>query len=320
MNFASQHFVIIRRLNLLSVVIATYNSAQTIHHTLSSIFLNDYPNDLFEVIVVDGGSIDNTTSISNKFPVRIYSCPNTSVGFRRNLSIKESKGEIICCTDADIIVPKDWLRKISDYFHKHPKVGGIGGPLLPPHDSQNEIQKYTGELYFEDQDFPERSTKIETLEYRTLLPTANSAFRKDVLVCVGGFPEDSFLGTIDMPLMWKLVSKGHRLMFLPDLQVIHLGFPITLSGVFRQQFKWGKNKGILKRKYLSPPPKGIIDDLKGKAYPYFQVTKAFFRCISPIHRPKKKELLRFCHYTSYYFASIYGQGIRLKNGIQQRLY
>jgi len=301
---------------LLSVTIATYNSARTIRHTLSSIFSSNYPKDLFEVVIVDGGSIDHTIDIAKEFPVRIYSHPNTSVGFRRNLSIKESKGEIICCIDSDIIVPNNWLRKISEYFRNHPEVDGVGGPLVPPFHSQNEIQKYTGELYFEDQGFPTRITRIETLEYKTLLPTANSAFRKEVLISVGGFPTYSFLFTIDMPLMWKLVSEGYRLMFLPDLWVIHLGFPTTLSGVLRQQFKWGKNKSILRRKYPAGG-NGIIDCLKGKVYPYFQVTKAFFRLMSPFHYPKKKELLRFCHYISYHFGRIYGRGINLNNSIQQ---
>jgi cellulose synthase/poly-beta-1,6-N-acetylglucosamine synthase-like glycosyltransferase len=264
------------------------------------------------VLIVDGGSIDHTLDIAKKFPVRIYSRPNTSVGFRRNLSIKEAKGEIICCIDSDIVVPNDWLRNISDYFHEHPEVDGVGGPLFPPSNSLNEIQKYTGELYFEDQSCPTRITRIDTLEYKTLLPTANSAFRKDILTSVGGFPEYSYLFTIDMPLMWKLVGEGYRLMFLPDLGVIHLGFPTTLPGVLKQQFKWGKNKTILRRKYPYRT-NNIVENLKEKVYPTFQITKILFNLISPFHYPKKKELLRFCHYTSFQLGRLYGRGAKLNN-------
>lgn len=298
---------------MLSVSIATFNSAQTLRYTLSSIFSNDRPKDLFEVLIADGGSTDDTSTIAREYPVRFLSRPNTSVGFRRNLSIKESKGEIICFTDSDIVVPREWLKKIHDYFQRHPKVDGVGGPLFPPSTSQNEIQKYTGELYFEDQACPKNITRINTLEYATLLPTANSALRKEALISVGLFPESSLLGTIDMPLMWKLVSRGNRLMFLPDLEVVHLGFPTGLMGVVRQQFKWGTNKGILKGEYRFPPPSTFKGYLKKQAYPYFQLSKAFLKFLSPSNRPRKKELVRICHYVSFNLGQIYGRGIKLED-------
>jgi glycosyltransferase involved in cell wall biosynthesis len=294
------------------VTIATYNSAQTIHDALSSIFSSDYPAKSFEVVIADGGSSDGTLDIAKRFPVRIYSRPNASVGSRRNLSIRESKGEIVCCVDSDIVVPNDWLRKISDYFDQHPEVDGVGGPLFPPSDSKNDIQKYTGELYFEDQRCPTQITQIDTLEYQTLLPTANSAFRKEVFLSVGGFPEYPYLFTIDMPLMWNMVSKNCLLMFLPDLAVVHLGFPTTLSGVVKQQFRWGKNKTILRKKY---PYKisNIVQNLKAQAYPTFQIAGAFISLISPFKYPKKKELLRFCHYTSFHLGRLYGRGAKLSS-------
>lgn len=135
---------------MLSISIATFNSAATLRHTLSSIFANDYPKDLFEVVLADGGSNDDTSTIAGEYPVRVLSRPHASVGFRRNLSVRESKGDIICFTDSDTIVPRDWLQKISSYLQSHPEVDGIGGPLLPPSTSRNDIQKYTGELYFEE--------------------------------------------------------------------------------------------------------------------------------------------------------------------------
>ena len=264
-------------------------------------------------MVADGGSTDDTIDIAKTFQVRIYHSPKASVGFRRNQSIRESRGKFICFTDSDIVVPDDWLRKISDYFQRHPDVDGVGGPLLPPPTCRNEIQKYTGELYFEDQACPTSATRIDTLEYATLLPTGNCALRKDVLISVGGFPEHPLLGTIDMPLMWKLVRKGNRLVFLPDLQVIHLGFPSTITGVMKQQFKWGKNKGILRREYGLRSPTTFKAYLKKKAYPYFQVSRALLNLTSPFNRQKKKELVRICHYVPYHLGQMYGQRIKLED-------
>lgn len=295
----------------LSVSIATNNSAQTLQYTLSSIFSNNYPAGFFEVVIADKGSRDNTVEIAKRFATKVCVHPNMSVGFRRNLSIRESKGEIICFTDSDIIVPPDWLGRISDYFNIHPDVDGVGGPILPPPNSQNEIQKYTGDLYVEDQHCPTNITKIDTLEYATLLPTANMAVRKSALMSVGGFPEQPSLVTIDMPLMWKLVRKGHKLVFLPDWKVIHLGFPTTLAGVMRQQYRWGKNKGILDRRYRPPSQDTLQGYLKAKAYPFLTISRAFANLFSPLKRPKKKELLRLCHYMAYYLGENVGHGIKV---------
>ncbi len=298
---------------MLSVSIATNNSAKTLHYTLSSIFSNDYPKDLYEVILVDKGSRDKTVEIARKFLTKVCIHPNTPVGFRRNLSVRESKGDIICFTDSDIIVPPDWLKKISDYLGRHPDVDGVGGPILPPPKSQNEIQKRTGDLYVEDQGCPTEISKIDTLEYATLLPTANMAVRRSAFESVGGFPEQHSLMTIDIPLMWKLVKKGHKLVFLPEWKVIHLGFPTTLTGVMEQQYRWGKNKGILDRRYRPPSQNSLKGYLKAKAYPFLVVSRAFINLFSPLSHPKKKDLLRVCHYVAYYFGETVGHGIKVED-------
>ena len=74
-----------------------------------------------------------------------------------------NKGNIICYTDSDIVLPNDWLANIFSYFNNHPEIDGVGGSILPPIQAQNEIQKFTGELYLEDQGLPEKIATIETL-------------------------------------------------------------------------------------------------------------------------------------------------------------
>ena len=67
-----------------SVVIPAYNEEKTISETIESISASDYPEDKFEIIVVDDGSRDNTLKIAEKFQsdkVKIFYKENGGKGF-----------------------------------------------------------------------------------------------------------------------------------------------------------------------------------------------------------------------------------------------
>ena len=53
---------------------------------------------------------------------------------KRNLGVKEAKGEILVFLDDDAYPQKDWLDNVSKYF-KNNKIGIVGGPNLTPKDS-----------------------------------------------------------------------------------------------------------------------------------------------------------------------------------------
>jgi glycosyltransferase involved in cell wall biosynthesis len=234
---------------LLSVVIAALNNEATIGRTLSSVSSNKFPKDNFEVILVDNGSTDNTVQVAKRYPVKIYSYAKRGQGAARNFGVTKARGEIICFTDSDVVVAEDWLERISDFFRNHPYADGVGGPIFAPlREHVNDLQKLEGELYAKTHDFPKCMMKCEFREKRNALYSANCAYRRNVLVSSGGFDE-SGLDAVDIDLCWKLILRGKRLMFDPELKAFHLGFPSSLKGVFKQQFRWGESEARLKMKY-----------------------------------------------------------------------
>lgn len=240
-----------------SIIIPALNSATTIDHCLSSIFSADSSNEPFEVLIVDGGSKDKTVEIAQKYPVKVLTCKERGIGPARNLGLREARGEIVCYTDSDCVIEKAWLPKISSFFRKNPEVDGVGGLVLWYSEGATKLQRLSGKIFAESMDFPRREAKTTVGSFYGILVDANCAYKRQVLLEAGGFPEPVGLGH---ELSWKLAQEGKTLVFNPDLKVFHI-FPSTLRGLFRQHFRWGMYMSVLERKY------GLT--LRGLAYlPY----------------------------------------------------
>ncbi len=104
----------------ISIIIATLNNQETIERNLSSIEAQIYNN--YEIIIIDGGSKDNTLEISKKFNFKNIKFKNQvskGVYGAFNEGIKLSIGEIIIILNADdFFSDKQSLKIISDEFQK----------------------------------------------------------------------------------------------------------------------------------------------------------------------------------------------------------
>jgi len=116
------------KLLFVSIVVPARNEEKNIQSCIESIMANKYPKDMYEVIVVDDRSTDNTgitlkslqSSYSNLFIETI-----TENTIHRNLKgkpgalqvgIETAKGEIVMMTDADCIVNENWIESITQCF------------------------------------------------------------------------------------------------------------------------------------------------------------------------------------------------------------
>jgi len=238
---------------LLSVVISSYNSVETISHTLASLLRNDFPKSRYEVIIADGGSTDGTLEEVRRFPVRVVSCRRRGIGAGRNTGVAEASYDVICFVDSDCLVPFDYLRRISEYFDFHPEVDGIGGPVLPwLYKGVNDWSRFIEEIYFEACEFPTEETTIGPREevWTHTLKGPNFAFRKAALVSVGGF-EETMRGE-DIEICCRLVENGKELRFVPDMKVFHY-IVGDLCKIFKHSFLWGVDCMALRRKYPETP-------------------------------------------------------------------
>jgi len=108
---------------LVSFCIPTLNNERTIRECMESIQAQEYPR--IEIVIVDGGSIDETTQIAKEYTNLIFE-DKGPLGSARQTSIEHSSGKILALFDSDIIIPhKMWLRNALSYFNYSEKVSTV---------------------------------------------------------------------------------------------------------------------------------------------------------------------------------------------------
>ncbi|MBI5465251.1 glycosyltransferase, partial [Candidatus Gottesmanbacteria bacterium] len=160
----------------ISFITTVLNEEKTIENLLNSLMEQTRMPD--EIIIVDGGSKDNTVAkIAQE--VRYYVFPGANRARGRNEAIKKAKGEIIAISDAGCVLDKNWLKNITKPFN-NPKVDVVAGYYQPV--TRNIFEKclacYTCVM-------PDR------LASENFLPSSRSiALRKTAWQAVSGYPED----------------------------------------------------------------------------------------------------------------------------------
>lgn len=162
-----------------SLIVTVYNEEATIVPFLDSIV--SQTKKPYEVIIVDGGSKDNTVEIINNYKkinvVVFKKKGNRSVG--RNEGIARASGDISVISDAGCILDKNWVLEITRPFSDK-KIEVVAG-----------YYKGSAQTLFQRCLVPYVLVMPENVDKEHFLPASRSmAFRKKVWEKIGGFPED----------------------------------------------------------------------------------------------------------------------------------
>lgn len=108
-----------------SVVIPAYNEEKFMSRTFESLLSQDDSD--FELIVVDNNSTDNTVKLAKKYGAKVIVEKKQGVIFSRQAGFLKAKGEIVATTDADTVLPENWISTIKKNFKKNSKLALFGG-------------------------------------------------------------------------------------------------------------------------------------------------------------------------------------------------
>jgi glycosyltransferase involved in cell wall biosynthesis len=182
----------------ISVIVPTLNEEKYLPRCLKSL-VNQTWDRPFEVLVVDGGSTDETVRVAKRYADKVLVKPKSPVGAARNLGAKAARGDILAFIDADTIANPQWLSSVDEAFRENPTIVGLTGPTLP----------YDGHLS------DSITYRLWTIYLQRLLlylemPHVigfNCAYRRGPFLSVGGFDENSVMSE-DIKLAHKIRRYG----------------------------------------------------------------------------------------------------------------
>lgn len=266
-----------------SVIIPTYNRSGLLKLTLITLLNQDVSNEIFEVIVVDDGSTDDTKIVVEEFSNRlnikyIYQSNN---GFRaaaaRNLGIVNSEGDICIFIDSGILLSKSAIKKNVKSHSSDVDYAVIG--YMYGFDEYNENKEYLLDLnidvYKIDEYFKilEHDNVFDLREslYRelgddltkwpapwTVFWTGYLSVKRDNLIKVGMFDENfTSWGGEDIDLGLALLTNNIKIVLNRNLKSIHYPHDKSRKTISKDELK-NKRKYIHK-KYNLKSTEAYID-------------------------------------------------------------
>jgi GT2 family glycosyltransferase len=239
---------------IVTVVVAVRNEEANIGKCLTSILSSNLPRDEFEIIVVDGESLDSTAEIAERFPVRLLGNQKQSASAGRNIGIGDAHGDLVAFTDGDCEVDKNWLPGLVRALQSaESRVAGAGGPLYTPTYS-GRLEKMVGlaQATFLGSGMSVQGFVFKTPRFVESISNSNAVYRKGVLTGVGGFDERFGKGQ-DAELNYRIRKDGKSLfVYVPDAIVFHHRRK-TARGIWIQYFEYGMGMAHVTRKHRRVP-------------------------------------------------------------------
>jgi peptidoglycan/xylan/chitin deacetylase (PgdA/CDA1 family)/glycosyltransferase involved in cell wall biosynthesis len=193
-----------------SVVIPAFNEEELLPNCLAALRAQEYAGEI-ELLVVDNASTDGTARVARSYGATVVHEPARGYGNALVRGFDAAQGDIIACTDADSIVPRDWISTLVREYECQSDVVAIGGDI-----------EYTS---------PRLKTRLLT---RFLIPFinridrgnpagphlwgANMSVRRRAFIAVGGW-NPKFSLQADSELSERLRGVG-RVVILESLRVL----------------------------------------------------------------------------------------------------
>ncbi len=213
-----------------SVVICTRNRSRQLLEACQAVARIDYPEDLWEVLIVDNSSTDDTLEVAHGFAaehsdlVRVVVEKELGLSAARNAGIRHTQGDIVAFIDDDAIPEAGWLKALAEALQL-PSAMAAGGPVDPIF--AGDLPAWLDERYLPYMTVWDLGAERQELKYNEYPRGANVAFRRDALRRYGNFSTHlgrkgkSLLSCEEIELCLRLERGGGKIFYVPGARVGH---------------------------------------------------------------------------------------------------
>lgn len=215
------------------VIVPIHNEEHVITKTLNSLLESSYP---IHILLVDDGSTDNTVKVLTPYlkkynNIKLLTQKNAGKSTALNKAIANSQNEILVCIDADTIIPPNTIGHLVKHFSNN-KVAAVSGNLrvinltnwltIIQDIEYISISNYEREIF-------------EKINGIVILPGAIGAFRRSVMVELGGYSTNHI--TEDLDIVVRLKEKQFIILNSKESEG-YTEAPQTLNMYLRQRVRW----------------------------------------------------------------------------------
>lgn len=223
---------------MVSVIIPMLNEEEFIAPCLDSVLKNDYPHNRLEVLVIDGGSTDNSVAIVQKYTsrypfIKLINNPKKIQACALNIGLAKARGAIIIRMDAHTVYEADYIRQCVGLLQSN-RADNIGG-----------VQRPVGTNYMTNVIALATSSPFGTGDAKFRYATKEAyvdtvylgAWYKKTLEQLGGFNEEWVINE-DYELNYRLRAAGGRILLSPQIRCWYY-VRGSLGKLARQYFRYG---------------------------------------------------------------------------------
>ena len=215
-----------------SIIVPAHNESKNIATCLKHIHASRYPVELYEVIVIDDGSTDDTAKIVKSFKdVKLLYTHHKGKSAALNFGIKYCKHELILMIDADTMLHPDALQKLVLPF-KDESVGATIGTYKVGN-RKNMLTAFQAIEYSYNNLIRMGFSRV--FHDSVWFYGAMSCYRKSALDQSGYMFSDTL--TEDMDVAIRLQNKGYNIIHVYDA-FSTTQVPETIHGFFKQRIRW----------------------------------------------------------------------------------
>lgn len=213
----------------LSIITVTFNSENVIKDLIETILKSKIENS--EIVIVDCASTDKTIEIIKKYPEVKLIESKVNLGYARgnNLGVKNSKGKYILFLNPDVRVPEEGINRLLNFYESNEDMGAVSPKLVFPN---GKMQKSVRKLPTLKRAFMEYFLN-KRAEYDEFTPSSNEPvaveciytavflMSRSLFESIKGFDEKYFLYYEDIDLCKKIIQKGKKIYYYPEVEFTH---------------------------------------------------------------------------------------------------